>query len=442
MQKRLDWLRRVMNLRTGEALPVALSALFFCLVLAALMVARPARDALGMQRGIESVRWLFFGTALITLLVNPVFGWLVSRFSRVRFLSTCYGFFSLSLIGFYLLLRFAPEAIGARTGQIFYVWFSVFNFFATMLFWALMSDRFSLAQGKRFFPLIAAGGTLGAILGPWLAAQLATPLGTPALLLVAALLLLLALAAALGVAHTQTTAAASGPPQSAGLKAHADHATAIGGSAWAGLIDVLKSHYLLGISAYVLMLSVMVTFLYFTRLQMVAAQVAQLDQRTTSLAWLDVYTQLATLAVQVVIAGHLIRRIGVSLTLMLLPLTAALGFIGLALLSSMAALIVFESVFRAMQRAVMNPARETLFTVLTRSEKYKAKAVIDTFVYRTGDVIGAQTDGLLARLGLGLSALAGVAVPLAMVWAALGFWLGAQQRKAAASEPLEAKPAR
>ena len=208
------------NLRRDEIAPVLLSGLFFFCVLTALMVLRPARDALGMQRGIEAVRWLFMGTALVTLLANPVFGWLVSRLPRLKFIAATYVFFALSLVGFHLLLVMAPDAIGIVSGQVFYVWFSVFNLFATMLFWALMADRFSLEQSKRFFALISVGGTLGAIFGPWLAAVLARPLGTPALLPVSAGFLLLTLAwAALGLwlgRAQQRLAAEHGPPLSAG----------------------------------------------------------------------------------------------------------------------------------------------------------------------------------------------------------------------------------
>lgn len=195
--------QRVFNVRRDEALPVVLSVIFFFCVLTALMMLRPAREALGMQRGIDSVRWLFIGTALATLLVNPVFGSLVSRLRRMQFVTVTYLFFALSLIGFYLLMALAPEAIGIRTGQVFYVWFSVFNLFATMVFWALMADRFSLEQSKRFFALIAVGGTLGAVFGPWLASVLATRVGTPALLLVSSAFLMLAVSAAWALSRLQ-----------------------------------------------------------------------------------------------------------------------------------------------------------------------------------------------------------------------------------------------
>ena len=413
----LAFLQRFANVRRDEAAPALIAGLFFFCVLTALMVVRPAREALGMQRGIESIRWLFIGTVVVTLLVNPVFGLLVSRFRRLVFIGATYLFFAAGLVAFYALLTLAPAAIGERSGQVFYVWFSVFNLFATMLFWALMADRFSLEQSKRLFGAIAVGGTLGAIFGPWLASMLAKPLGTPALLLVAAVFLLLAPGAAAWLARLPQPGAAP-----------AVERVVIGGSAWEGFQAVSRSPYLLAICAYVLIVAVMATFLYFTRLQMVAALGTDLDQRTATFARIDMITQIATLVLQALVTGHLMKRLGVALTLALLPLTTALGFVGLVLAGSLAALVAFEATFRAVQRGIMRPARETLFTIVPRSDRYKAKAFIDTFVYRAGDVVGAQTEGLLGRLGMGLAALASVAIPLAVVWLALGLWLGHAQR--------------
>jgi AAA family ATP:ADP antiporter len=377
-------LERFASIRREEAVPTVVAGLFFFCVLTALMVVRPAREALGMQRGIEAVRWLFIGTAVVTLLVNPVFGFLVSRFRRRVFVNATYLFFALGLVAFHALLVLAPAAVGSRTGQVFYVWFSVFNLFATMLFWALMADRFSLEQSKLL---------------------------------------------ALGASALLRSSSAENPSFE-----RAEHAV-IGGSAWEGLQAVFRSPYLLGICAYVLIVAVMATFLYFTRLQMVAALGTDLDLRTTMFARIDMITQVATLVLQALVTGHLMQRLGVAVALALLPLTAALGFLGLALAGSLAALVAFEATFRAVQRGIMRPARETLFTIVARTDRYKAKAFIDTFVYRAGDVAGAQTEGLLARLGMGLAALASLAVPLAAAWLALGLWLGYAQRSRATREP-------
>lgn len=424
-------LQRLLNIRRHEVAPVLLAAFYMFFILSALMVLRPTRDALGIQRGIDAVRWLFMLTLVATLVVNPLFAWLVGRFRRLVFISVTHGFFAVNLLAFWGLIVFAPQAVGVTSGQVFYVWMSVFNLFITMVFWALMADRFSLEQSKRLFGGIAVGGTTGAIFGSWLAVVLTAPLGAAAMLLIAVVFLLFATGCAWAVALLR-------PEQSeAGATAPVSEQAVIGGNAWEGFRAVFRSPYMLGIATYVLTLAIMVTFIYFTRLQMVAALGDSVDMRAGMFAQIDLYTQIATLLLQLVVAGHLMRRLGVSVTLALLPLTVALGFIGLTIVGSIAALVVFEATFRAVQRALMRPARETLFTVVSREEKYKAKAFIDTFGYRTGDALGAQTEGLLGKLGMGLAGLASVAVPLTVLWALLGIWLGRrQQRIASVAEPV------
>lgn len=410
------------NIRKHEILPTLVAGLFFFCVLTALMVVRPAREALGMARGIEAIRWLFIGTVVVTLAVNPLFGLLVSHFRRMAFITSTYLFFVAGLLVFYALLVWTPSSIGETSGQIFYVWFSVFNLFATMLFWALMTDRFTSEQSERLFGAVALGGTLGAIFGPWLASVLAKPLGTPFLLLIAAMFLVLAILFAWWLTHLKDEVASESSTQPASQ-------AIIGGSAWEGCLAVFKSPYLMGISIYVLIVAVMATLIYFTRLHMVAKLGLTTDARTEIFARIDMISQMATFALQALLTGHLMRRFGVAVTLALLPISVALGFIGLAIFGSLAALIALDATFKAMQRGVMRPARETLFTVLPRTDRYKSKAFIDTFVYRGGDVIGSQADGILKALGMGLAGLAGFAVPLAVIWMALGLWLGHARKR-------------
>lgn len=414
------------NIEKHEVPAVIASCLFFFCILTALMVLRPAREALGMESGLDTVRWLFIGTAVVTLAVNPVFGLLVSRFRRFTFVAATYLFFAATLFVFYLLLTLAPDSTGQVSGRVFYVWYSVFNLFNTMVFWATMADHYSLEQSKRLFGTVAVGGTLGAVFGPWLASLLAQPFGTANLILVSIAFLILAVVAARSVFYLteQQPAAAA-----ADFPSHRD--TVIGGSAWAGLKAAVSSPFLLGISGYVLILAVVSTFLYFTRLAMVAEVGDDTDLRTTLFAQIDLITQLATLVLQLIVTGHLMKRVGVPITLALLPITVVLGMVGLAIAGSLAVLIVFEAVFRAVQRAIMRPARETLFTVVSIEDKYKAKAFIDTFVYRGGDVVGAWTEGLIGRLSMGLMGLAALTIPLAVLWAVLGLWLGARQYRSA-----------
>jgi AAA family ATP:ADP antiporter len=411
-----NFLQRFVNVRREEVAPLLLAALFFFCILTAIGAMRPAREALGVEGGIDSVRWLFVGTAVVTLLANPVFGYLVSRYRRMAFIAATYLFSAASMLVFYALLVGAPEAIGQTSGRVFYVWYSVLNLFWTMVFWALMVDRFSLEQGKRLFAAIGAGGTAGAIFGPSIAFFLAEPLGTAGLLVVGAVFLVLAVVAAWAVTRVQPEREAVAGPADPNAPPVVDEKAVIGGSAWEGVASLFKSRYMSGITIYILILAIMSTFVYFTRLQMVAEYVADTDERTAVFAQIDAIAQSATLVLQLLVAGHLIKRFGVAVTLALLPITVVLGFAGLAILGTVSALIVFDAGFRAVQRGVMRPARETLFTVVSREDKYKAKAAIDTFFMRLGDVLQAGVVGLGAMFHLAFSGFAWVNVGLTLVW--------------------------
>jgi len=421
-----DFIQKFTNIHRDEVPVVIASGFFFFCLLTALMVLRPAREALGMESGLDTVRWLFLGTAVFTLMVNPVFGYLVSHFKRFTFVATTYFFFAASLLVFYLFLTLAPESMGQISGRIFYVWYSVFNLFNTMVFWATMADTYKLEQSKRLYGTIAVGGTLGAIFGPWLTSVLAIPIGTANLLLVSVCFLFLGVFCAWLVFHF-STAAGFTSLSADNSDNELDKNEIIGGSAWQGLRSALSSPYLLGISGYVLIIAIVGTFLYFTRLAMVAAVGDDTDLRTTMFAQIDLITQMTTLVLQLIVTGHIMRRLGVSIALAILPIVVIFGMIGLTVVGTLAALVIFEAIYRAIQRAVMRPARETLYTVVSKEEKYKAKAFIDTFVFRGGDVVGAWTEGLITRLGMGLFALAAITIPMAIVWAALGVWLGLQQ---------------
>jgi len=414
------------DLRRDEFGAVLIASLLLFFVLTALMVLRPARDALGMEHEIEGVRRLIAVTAVLTLAANPLFGWLVGRLRRLQLICATYGFLALTLLGFWGLITFAPHAVSQGARHAFYVWFNVFNLFATMVCWALLSERFSSDQGRRFFALISIGGTLGAIFGPWLASRLAEPLGTSSLLPVASGFLLLGMLAAWLLLRAVPDRA---DDSALARSLRPDESARIGGSAWAGIGLVLRSPYLACIAGYVMVMAVMVTFVYFTRLQMVASMAEGIDARAAILGKMDMWAHVAALALQLTLAGRIIARFGLGIALAILPVTTAAGFIGLAIYGSFAALTLLEAVTHAVQRGIAQPAREALFTVVDREGKYKAKALVDTFIHRAGDVVGAQAEGALGRLGLAMGGLVGAVVPLALAWAVLGLWLGHAQAR-------------
>lgn len=398
---------------------------FFC-VLAAIMVLRPVREAMGLERGIEGVRLLFLCTVGVTLLLVPAFGYLVSRVRRGVFLAVSYRCCALILIGFYAAVTELPEPVCLLSKQLYYVYHSVFNLFVVSLFWAFMVDLFSVSESKRLFPAIAVGGTLGAICGPFVSARLADRIGVEWLFLVAACLLELAVWAAGRVARTRAHAAS----RSANLHP-------IGGHPLAGITLLARSPYLLGIALVILPAAVISTFFYFTKMRIVGAAVASLDERAVLFAKIDFWTQVGTLFAQAFLAGRAMRLMGVGAALAALPTASVAGFAILAAAPTLKAYMVVNATYRAVQRGIGRPARETLFTVLGPEEKYKVKAFLDTFGFRAGDAAGAQLERPLRELTPGLLGLTLAVLPIALVWAALCLVLGWAQYRLALHKPSQ-----
>ena len=211
--------------------------------------------------------------------------------------------------------------------------------------------------------------------------------------------------------------------------------TPIGGSVLAGLTHTLRSPYLLNICAFILLYSITSTFLYFQQASIVSTGFPDRAARTLFFARVDLMVNLLTLAIQLFLTARILRWFGVALTLGTLPLISALGFAALAMAPAIAVLVAVQVLRRAGNFALARPAREILFTVLPREDKYQAKSVIDTVVYRAGDQVGSWSYTLLSWAGLGVAGIATVAVPLSLLWLVNGLWLGRRQERLAGSEP-------
>jgi AAA family ATP:ADP antiporter len=414
-------------LRPEEGPALAWSfAYFFCL-LCGYYILRPLRDEMGIQGGVQALPWVFSATLLAMLAAVPLFGWASARLPRRRLLPAVYGFFLLNLLGFFAALRggAAPE----WTARAFFVWVSVYNLFVVSVFWSFMVDLWDRGQAKRLFALIAAGGSAGALAGPALTAALARPLGTVNLLLVSAAFLALA---TLCIFRLLDWSAARG-----GTRPRAGEA--LGGGTWGGLREIAGSPYLLGIAGYMLLYTVLSTFLYFQQARLVADAGMTSEARTGLFASMDLAVNLLALAGQTLVTARLIRRAGVAVALAVVPALTAAGFGVLALVPVLAVAVVFQVLRRAADFAVARPARELLYTVVDREAKYKAKNFIDTVVYRSGDAAGGWAFAGLGALGLALAGIAWVAVPVALLWLGLSVALGRRQAAVARQEADDAE---
>jgi AAA family ATP:ADP antiporter len=421
----------MVDVRPQEVRLLFLSAAYFFLVLTAYYIIRPIRDEMGVAGGVENLAWLFTGTLAGTLLVHPLFTWAVSRFPRKRFIPIAYRFFMANLLVFFVLLRTVPDEAYVWVGRIFFNWTSVFNLFVVSVFWGFMADIFKSDQGKRLFGFIALGGTLGGILGSGLTAALATVLGPVTLLLISALFLELAVQCVRHLGHRVTAL---------GIGSVEDEEVAIGGGVMAGVTGAVRSPYLLGIVLYMLLFTVTSTSLYFQQADIVSRSFADPAVRTSFFARIDFLVNVLTLLTQGLLTHRLIKWFGLGATLAILPVVTIASFVWLGLYPAVGVLMVVQVLRRGWNYGIMRPAMETLYTVVPREDKYKAKNLIDTFVYRSGDQAGAWSYNGLMALGLGVTAIAFMYVPVAIVWLATGTVLGvAQNRRARSQErPLAA----
>lgn len=413
------YISRVVDAREGEARSLLLAFIFFFLLLTSYYILRPIRDEMGIAGGVDKLAWLFTGTAVAMLLINPLFAALVVKLPRRLFISVSYRFFIANLVIFFLLLHTLKGTQNVWVGRVFFIWISVFNLFVVSVFWAFLADIFTLEQGKRLFGFISVGGTLGGILGAGITSVLAERLGPVNLLLVSAFLLEVC------VYCLRRFPITAKPQPTAAEVATAEQP--IGGNLVAGIVHVARSPYLMGICLYMLFFTITSTFVYFQQSDIIGRSISDRAARTALLARLDMIINLLTMVTQIFFTSRIIRVLGIGVTLAILPIFSVIGFGTLSLMPTLALIVSFQVLRRAGNFAVAKPTREVLFTVVSKEDKYKAKSFIDTFVYRIGDQMGAWIYKPLLSFGLTLGQIAMVAVPFSLVWLVIGLWLGRAQ---------------
>ena len=409
----------VVDVKPGERRALLWSFAYFFLILSAYYVLRPLRDNAGITGGTRALPWLVTATFFVMLAAAPLYGWLVARLPRRRLIPLVYHFFAANILVFWLLLTFG---IGQQfVSQVFFVWLTVCSIFAVPVFWSYLADLYRSDQGKRLYGFIAAGGSLGALAGPTVTRALVEPLGPVNLLLLPVVLIELSLfcAARLG-------------PAAAGFNQTPPSPPAIGGNAFEGFAAILKSPYLGGIALWVVLLSLGNSMLYMSQAEVVSAATQDAVERTRIFATIEQWTGMLQILLQLALTGRLIQRFGTGIAAAFLPVVFALGYGAMFLAPVLAVVMAFQAAQRTANFAISNPAREILFTVADREDKYKAKNVIDGVVFRGADVGWAWIFTLLSKkLMMSIPAIAAVTVPAMLAWAGLSLFLGRMQEKRA-----------
>jgi len=381
-------------------------------------ILRAVRDEISSaDRGNLQILWtaVFF----VMLVVVPLYSWLASKFSRGVFVPLANRFFIACLIGFWLCLILLPEAARPWIDRVFYVWTSVFALFVVTVFWGLLADCFDNAQAKRMFGFIAVGSSIGGMAGSSLTAGLAEAVPTFSLLLIACV----PLEAASWCALTLHRRFGTG-----NILIKGESARAVPGNAWTGMKAVFASRYLMGIAAFVALMTFVSTMLYFQQANLVADAFSDRGVRTAFFAKVDLAVSILTVVFQIYLTARIIKWLGIGGTLLLVPLAMTLGFLALGIYPTLAVLVVVQVAYRAGRYGLTKPAREILWTVTGREAKYKSKPFIDAAVYRGGDLVSGWIYTGLAAIGLSIGAIAIVAAPVAALWAMVGLGLGRREQ--------------
>jgi len=427
MTSLVGWLQRTVPATPRERRVTLWSFAYFFTLLAGYYVLRPLRDQMGIAGGVKNLPWLFTATFLSLLVAQPIYGALVARLPRVKFIPIVYHFFVANLVLFWALLTFDAEKV--IVARVFFVWVSVFNLFAVAVFWSLMADLFTAEQGKRLFGFIGAGGTAGALLGPVVTIFLSTPLGPVNLLIAAAVFLEAAVFCVYRIESLANAPTEVDPGRQR-----------VGGSAFAALPELIRSPYLLGVAAWVSLLSFGATIAYFAQANIVSASIHGAAAQTRLFASIDLVVGLLSLATQVFATGKFLKRFGTGIAAAALPSVYIVGFAALAVAPSLSVVVTLQVMQRWMNFAIANPARQVFFTVVGREEKYKAKNLIDVVIYRGSDALYGWVYDSLQALGLKLGAIALCALPVAAGWLILSTALGRTQERLATEDVDEGAP--
>jgi ATP:ADP antiporter, AAA family len=410
---------------------IAAFALFFCFW-AGYFAVRPVRETIGTLLGRDRVADLWVVTWIASLAIVPIYGLIVARFRRTTFLPFTYAFVGLVLTGVGVAME--GETIDLGIGQFFYVFISVLNLFLISMFWSFLLELFDSGQTKRLFGIIAAGGTAGALVGPFIADMSVERIGNDGVLFLGGGLFFAAIVAQRVLLKIWRENAPSDTASQSNDKP-------IGGNPFAGFSLVLRSPYLLGIALFIVLLSTVNTFLYFEQLRLVEITFADTTERTRVFARLDWIVQGLTILSQLFLTGRIAGRFGVIALLTIVPFAMVFGFLALAASGTFAVLAVVFVLRRACEYAFVRPGREMLYAPLDKETKYKAKNVNDVPVYRGADALSAQVNSLLGAAGFGASAVALLGAAVAAAWGFVGIWLGRRFEKNAAQANAPGSPA-
>jgi AAA family ATP:ADP antiporter len=405
----------------GDLGALAISFLSFMLLLASYYILRPLRDALAATLGADSIKYLSSAVFFVMLLMVPIFGWLVARVPRPRLVPGLYAFFALNLgIFAFAFGRYGITGTGGVwLARAFYVWVTVFNMFAVSVFWSRMADLWSEPQGRRYFGIVSAGGSLGGLVGPLLAHALVATVAISGLVWISAALLTGSL---IGLSSFTRSPAKAAPITPAPTEPTT-------GAVLAGLWLICRTPFLAGIAALVSLGSFLGMIVYIEMARLVAMTLPSAAERTAYYSARDLWVNGIALVLQLFLLGQVTRRLGVGAALVLSGCVVLAAFVMLGADPTLAMLTAVSVILRCAEFGLAKPARDMLYTVVPTAAKYQSKNVIDTALYRGSDMASGWIQSLIGRLGVGLAGWGWIAAAFTVVLTAVAALVGRDYRR-------------
>lgn len=392
------------------------------MLLGSYYILRPVRDAMATVVGADQLQNLFTGTLIFTVLCAPVFAWLTEHFKLSRVLPGVFWFWIINILIFYGLFQLSTD--NPWIAAAYYWWFSVVNLFMISVFWSLMVDLFAPGQATRLFAIIAAGGSTGAIAGPTLTRIFVDIVGVDGMLLIAALGFVIVIALVhLLMREKDRLQVQRQETQSSTL----EHK--LGGTALDGFTALFKSPYLMNQATFFLLMTWVATVAYFLQTDLITQNFTDLESRTRALADIDLVVNICSALVLIFGLSHLVTRFGVTAGLVINPILMVIALVAMALSPTLLMMQAMQVVRRVSQYAIARPSREICFTVVPQESRYKAKNVIDTVIYRLGDLTAAWLQAGLRALGFGTGGTLGLGLVASGVWAVVSIALGRRYEK-------------
>ncbi|EKO36796.1 transporter, major facilitator family protein [SAR86 cluster bacterium SAR86E] len=403
------------KIKEREIKAVIFSFLFVVVLMTAYYILRPVRDAMASDWTDAEVSLLWTLNFFISAGIVALYGAAVSKFRFRLLVPTMYGIFALSFVIFYFLGSISEDRI--LIDKAFYVWVSVFSLFHISIFWSFMSELFTKEQSGRLFGIIAAGASIGGLIGPSITAFFSVSLGIDSLMLIGSMMLLIPIPIIFYLQLLKTTDLNNGtsdlPPTN----------QPIGGNPIAGFKMLFSNPYLISIALFIFLYTGISSFVYF-ELKNLLSNLSR-PERTMIWAQMDLAVNVLSISMGLFITGRIVSRFGMSVTIALVPVIVCIGLLVLAISPLLGVVMILQIVRRAGNYGVTRPAREMLFTLVDRETRFKAKPVIDIVAYRGSDMLMAWLfTGLTQGLGLGLAAVAAIGAGIAALWSLVGIYLG------------------